>query len=161
MSPKNRKPLSSSMEDYLEAIAKLKKEKRVARVRDIGRLLNVSNPSVNSALNVLSDLGLVVHERYGYVDLTIKGEELAGNVQKRHDIIVRFLTTVLNIDPRTAEGDACRMEHSISNDTFEMLTKFMEFIETCPEKRRPEWLKNFDLYVKTGKRQKCAGGVRR
>jgi len=161
MSPKNRKPLSSSMEDYLEAIAKLKKEKRVARVRDIGRLLNVSNPSVNSALNVLSDLGLVVHERYGYVDLTIKGEELAGNVQKRHDILVRFLTTVLNIDPRTAEGDACRMEHSISNDTFEMLTKFMEFIETCPEKRRPEWLKNFDLYVKTGKRQKCAGGVRR
>jgi len=161
MSPKNRKPLSSSMEDYLEAIAKLKKEKRVARVRDIGRLLNVSNPSVNSALNVLSDLGLVVHERYGYVDLTIKGEELAGNVQKRHDIIVRFLTTVLNIDPRTAEGDACRMEHSISNETFEMLTKFMEFIETCPEKRRPEWLKNFDLYVKTGKRQKCAGGVRR
>jgi len=161
MSPKNRKPLSSSMEDYLEAIAKLKKEKRVARVRDIGRLLNVSNPSVNSALNVLSDLGLVVHERYGYVDLTIKGEELAGNVQKRHDIIVRFLTTVLNIDPRTAEGDACRMEHSISNDTFEMLTKFMEFIETCPEKRRPEWLKNFDLYVKTGKRQKCARGVRR
>jgi DtxR family Mn-dependent transcriptional regulator len=149
------------MEDYLEAIAKLKKEKRVARVRDIGRLLNVSNPSVNSALNVLSDLGLVVHERYGYVDLTIKGEELAGNVQKRHDIIVRFLTTVLNIDPRTAEGDACRMEHSISNETFEMLTKFMEFIETCPEKRRPEWLKNFDLYVKTGKRQKCAGGVRR
>ena len=52
------------MEDYLEAMASLKKEKGVARVRDIGRLLNVKKPSVTSALNTLSRAGLVVYERY-------------------------------------------------------------------------------------------------
>lgn len=152
---KKHKSLSSNMEDYLEAIEKLKKEMGVARVKDIGKLLNVKNPSVNAALYVLSDLGFVVHERYGYVDLTDKGEELAQNVKKRHDIMVRFLTTILNIDPKTAEDDACKMEHSMSNETFEKFTKFMEFVETCPEKERPVWLKNFDHYIKTGKKQKC------
>jgi len=72
--------LSSNMEDYLEAIAVLKKETGVARVKDIGNLLNVKNPSVNSALNILSDAGLVVHERYGYADLTEDGKKVANNV---------------------------------------------------------------------------------
>ena len=147
--------MSSNMEDYLETIATLKKEIGVARVKDIGRLLNVKNPSVNAALNVLSDLGLVFHERYGYVDLTDKGEELAQNIKKRHDIMVRFLTTILKIDPKTAEEDACRMEHAMSDETFEKFTKFMEFVETCPKKERPIWLQNFDFYIKTGKRQNC------
>ncbi len=147
--------LSSSMEDYLEAVAALKKEKGAARVRDIGRLLNVKKPSVTSALNTLSKAGLVLHERYGYVDLTPEGRKIASGVQSRHNVLVKFLTNILSIDRRTAAEDACRLEHSISSATLEKLTKFIAFVETCPESQRPDWLKSFDHYFKTGKRLEC------
>jgi DtxR family Mn-dependent transcriptional regulator len=145
------------MEDYLEAIAALKKRNGVARVRDIGRLLEVKNSSVTSALNTLSKSDLVIHERYGYVDLTQKGSELAQSVQKRHDILIKFLTGILSIDPKIAGKDACKIEHALSPQTFQMLTKFMEFVETCPDGNRPEWLKSFEFYNKTGKRRVCKG----
>jgi len=143
------------MEDYLEAVAFLKREKGVARVRDIGRLLNVKKPSVTSALNTLSRAGLVLHERYGYVELTPEGKKIASYVQSRHDILVEFLTEILSIDHKIAGKDACRMEHAISPPTFQKLTKFIEFVATCPGSARPDWLKSFDNYFKTGKRLQC------
>ena len=143
------------MEDYLEAIAILKRKNKVARVRDIGKLLNVETPSVTSALNSLSKRGLVIHEKYGYVDFTPEGETLAKNVQKKHETLFKFLTEILNIDAKIAVEDACKMEHAISSRTFKGLTKFIEFVETCPDVERPEWLKSFDYYFKTGKRLKC------
>jgi len=149
------KKLSSHMEDYLEAIAALKKKDGVARVRDISRLLNVEPPSVASALNNLSQGGLVIHERYGYVELTPEGERLAEGVQKKHEMLVKFLTEILNLDSKIAAEDACKMEHSISPQTFQKLTKFIEFVETSPDGQRPVWLKGFDYYYKTGKRRIC------
>jgi len=142
------------MEDYLEAIATLKKEMGVARVKDIGRLLNVKNPSVNAALNTLSAAGLVTHERYGYADLTQEGEILARDVMARHDTLVKFFTMILGIDPKTAEADACRMEHSMSREGFERMSKFMEFVDACPQREQPEWLQRFSRYAKTGDRRK-------
>jgi len=159
MSPE--KPLSANMEDYLEAIATLKKQKGVARVKDIGRLLNVKNPSVNAALNTLSNAGLVMHERYGYADLTQKGEVLARDVIARHDTLVTFLTMILGIDKQIAEVDACRMEHSMSKEGFERLAKFIDFVATCPQNEQPEWLISFDHYAKTGKRIKCKAKTQR
>jgi DtxR family Mn-dependent transcriptional regulator len=150
-----KKKLSSSMEDYLEAIAVLKKKNRVARVRDISKLLNVKTSSVTSALNTLTKSGFVTHERYGYVELTKEGEELAQHVQKKHNILIKFLTDILSIDPTIASEDACKMEHTLSFQTFKKLTKFIEFVETCPDGQRPDWLKSFDYYFKTGKRPKC------
>jgi DtxR family Mn-dependent transcriptional regulator len=144
--------ISSNMEDYLEAIATLKKQTGVARVKDIGRLLKVKNPSVNSALNTLANAGLVTHERYGYTDLTQEGEILARDVMDRHHTLVKFFTMILGVDPQTAEVDACRMEHSMSKEGFERMSTFIDFIESCPENEQPDWLKNFDYYVKTGKR---------
>ena len=149
------KKLSPNMEDYLEAIALLKKNKGVARVRDISRLMNVKSPSVTAALNTLSKNGLVVHERYGYVELTREGERLAQGVQRRHDMLIKFLTEILNIDPKIAREDACKMEHSVSTETSKKLTKFIQFVETCPDYDRPDWLKSFDYYFKTGKRRRC------
>ncbi len=150
-----KKKLSSNMEDYLEAIAVLKKKNGIARVRDISKFLNVKTSSVTSALNTLSKSGFVVHERYSYVDLTKKGEELAQRVQRRHDILIKFLTDILSIDPKIASEDACKMEHTLSPKTFQKLTKFIEFVETCLDGQRPDWLKSFDYYFKTGKRRKC------
>jgi DtxR family Mn-dependent transcriptional regulator len=148
--------ISANMEDYLEAIAVLKKDVGVARVKDIGRLLNVKNPSVNSALNLLSNAGLVKHERYGYADLTQEGEAAAYDVMARHGAMVRFLTVILDVDHQTAEEDACRMEHSMSKEVFDKLTKFMDFVETCREDERPEWLKRFYFYMKTGIKTPCS-----
>lgn len=150
------KKISFNMEDYLEAIATLlKKEKGIARVKDISRLMNVKTPSVVSALDNLSKNGFVVHERYGYVELTPEGEKLAESVDKKHKMLIKFLTEILNIDSKIAEGDACKMEHSISHQTFKKLTKFIEFVETCPDSDRPDWLKSFDHYFKTGRRPRC------
>ena len=70
-------------------------------------------------------------------------------------MLLEFLTKILNIAPKIAAEDACKMEHSISPQTFQKLTKFIKFVETCPDGDRPDWLKNFDHYFKTGKRIKC------
>jgi DtxR family transcriptional regulator, Mn-dependent transcriptional regulator len=150
------KKISSNMEDYLEAIATLKKQMGVARVKDIGHLLNVKNPSVNAALNTLSTAGLVTHERYGYADLTPEGDVLARDVLARHDTLVKFFTMILGVDSQTAEVDACRMEHSMSREGFERMSKFIDFIKACPQNEKPGWLKNFDYYMKTGKRMRCS-----
>ena len=151
---KNQK-LSPSMEDYLETIDYLREKDKVVRVRDISNILNVKPSSVTAALDNLSKNNLVIHERYGYVQLTTTGEKLARDITKKHKILIKFLTKILDINPKIATEDACKMEHSISPQTFEKLTKFMEFIETSPMKGKPEWLKGFNYYLKTGRRQKC------
>jgi DtxR family Mn-dependent transcriptional regulator len=121
-----RKKVSSHMEDYLEAIAFLKKGKGVARVNDIGLLLRVKNPSVHAALTTLAKKNLVVHRRYGTAELTVEGARVAAGVQKRHDVIFRFLTEILGVERKNAQAEACRMEHAISDKTLEKLMKFVE-----------------------------------
>ncbi|MGQ9615396.1 MAG: metal-dependent transcriptional regulator [Spirochaetota bacterium] len=143
--------LSSKMEDYLEVISILNKEKGVVRVKDISRKMNVKNPSVSGALSTLESNDLIRHEKYGYVVLTEKGKRIARDIQKKHNVLLRFLTLVLKIDRETAERDSCKLEHAISPQTLEKLTKFIEFVETFPEKDIPEWLKSFYNFVKTGK----------
>jgi DtxR family Mn-dependent transcriptional regulator len=143
------------MEDYLEAIALLNEEKGFARVKDISRMLKVKTPSVTGALSNLERDDLIHHERYGYVELTPRGRRIALDITKRHAVLLRFLTLILQIDPETAEGDSCRLEHSMSSETMEHLTKFIDFVESCPEQDKPEWLRNFYLYMKTGERRGC------
>jgi len=141
------------MEDYLEAIVVIKKDKKVARVKDISRMMKVKTPSVTSALATLENNNLVIHEKYGYVELTPIGRKIAEDIRERHSMFRRFLMLILKIDPKTAEEDACRLEHAISPATFDKLTKFIEFVETCPEQETPEWLKNFYYFIDTGKRR--------
>jgi len=149
------KRLTPNMEDYLEVIATLSKESNVTRVKDIAHLMKVKTPSVTSALSFLSEAGLVVHERYGYVKLTPEGKKTAQGVQNRHNILIKFLTDILKINHSVASEDACKMEHSVSPQTLEKLTKFIEFVETCPDGERPDWLKSFDRYFETGIRPRC------
>ncbi|MFH1645912.1 MAG: metal-dependent transcriptional regulator, partial [Candidatus Omnitrophota bacterium] len=125
-----KKEISSTMEDYLEAIAALERQNEIARVRDIAHLLSVKSSSVNAALKMLSKKGLVKHEKYGYVNLTPAGEEIARNVQCKHDLLLKFLTEILSINDNKALQDACKMEHAISPKTFDRLTKFIQFVET-------------------------------
>ena len=123
---------SPSIEDYLEVIANLGGRRKVVRVNQIGQALQVKMPSVTSALKKLSDEGLVRHEKYGYVELTDKGDEIAKETIRRHKVLKRFFIEALGIDERTAEEDACKIEHVISLASLERLTKFLEFMEACP-----------------------------
>jgi DtxR family Mn-dependent transcriptional regulator len=120
------------MEDYLEAIGVLSSQGKVVRANQISRALDVNKSSVTAALKKLAASGLVVHEPYGYVELTRQGKKVAEGVIRRHRILTRFLTEVLDVDEKTAEEDACKIEHMISPISTERLTEFLEFVEACP-----------------------------
>lgn len=123
---------TASMEDYLEAIAKLGEGRKAVRVKQLSEMLRVKMPSVTSALKKLSEQELVEHERYGHIKLTPEGDKVARDVIYRHEALTRFFAQALGISQETAEEDACRIEHVISPLSMERLTKFVEFIKACP-----------------------------
>jgi DtxR family Mn-dependent transcriptional regulator len=140
---------TASMEDYLEAVAMLRGKGKVVRVSQISRKLKVKMPSVTSALKKLSEQGLVEHEKYGHIKLTLEGNKVAEEVLRRHKALTRFLIEALGIDQETAEEDACKIEHVISPLGLERVIKFIEFIEACPlgEANFP---KRFKYYLEHG-----------
>ncbi len=149
------KPLTPVMEDYLEAIFDLAREKKVVRVKDIARRLDVKMPTVTSMLKTLGKRGLVHYEKYEYVELTGEGLTIGREMRRRHEILYRFLTGILKIDSRMADEEACKMEHTLSQATLESLTDFMAFIQECP-RAGESWLKNFEEYRIHGyKPEKC------
>lgn len=144
-----KKPLTSVMEDYLEAIFDLDKYKKVVRVRDIAKRMDVKMPTVTSMLKTLSDRGLVNYEKYEYVELTDAGADVGKEMHRRHQILRKFLTDVLRVDFETADEEACKMEHVLSPSTLDSLTDFVEFIQTCP-RAGESWLRHFDEFRQEG-----------
>lgn len=118
--------LSSNMEDYLEAIMVAQDEKGLARVTDVRDLLGVKTPSVTGALRVLAEKGYLKHEPYQGVKLTAKGRRAAQDVKSRHTILSSFLTDILGVRAKTADIDACKMEHTISRETLDKLHAFLQ-----------------------------------
>ena len=145
-----RGPLTSVMEDYLEAIFDLDREQKVVRVKDIARRMGVKMPTVTSMLKSLDDRGLVKYRKYEYVDLTAGGKRVGKEMRRRHELLSSFLTEVLKIDAATADEEACRMEHSLSMESLERLTDFMDFIRNCP-RTGVNWLERFDEYRRHGR----------
>lgn len=123
---------TASMEDYLEAIAKLGEGRKVVKVKQLSQMLGVKMPSVTSALRKLSQQELVEHERYGHIKLTPEGDDVARDVMYRHEALTCFFAQALGISKETAEEDACKIEHVISPLSMERLAKFIEFMEACP-----------------------------
>ena len=117
--------LTESLENYLETIGMLIRKNKIARVKEISKELNVKNSSVNIALNVLADKGLIIHEKYGYVELTPEGKKIADDIQHKEDVLLRFFTEILGVDKDIALKDACRMEHTISDETLAKLIFFI------------------------------------
>ncbi len=124
--------LTESLEDYLEIIFRLLLTNKVARVRDIAKEKNVQTSSVSSALTRLAREGLVEYKVREYVDLTEEGRAFAFRLHQRHIFLKRFLVDLLNVDPVTAEVDACAMEHVISIETLDRLASFAEYLAYCP-----------------------------
>ena len=87
--------LTSAMEDYLEAIYHLERERRIARVRDIAKRLGVKMSSVSSALKSLGSRGLVSYDPHQFITLTDRGMQMAEEIVRKHEILKRFLQSVL------------------------------------------------------------------
>ena len=112
--------LHASGEDYLEAILVLQRQKGMVRSVDVARHLEVSKPSVCHAMATLRDGGFLTMDSDYFLHLTDVGREVAEQIYEKH----RFFTDRLieaGVDPVTAEKDACRMEHVISQESFERL----------------------------------------
>ncbi len=135
--------LSKSLEDYIEAIYLISLKKKVVRVKEIAKFLDVKTPSVVDAVSKLQERGLLTHEKYGYLYLTKKGIDIARSVYKKHEEVYKFLNQFLGMDEDISEKDACGIEHSISKETLNRIVKLMKFIDSDPE-GYPEWMKKFN-----------------
>jgi len=143
--------LTASMEDYLEAIWVIGLEKKVTRVKDIAKRLDVKTSSVANAVKVLSEKEMVHQEPYGYIELTQKGVLRAKEIYEKHKTLYKFFYDILGVDSKVAEKDACAIEHHIHKETLDRILKFIQLVETCPE-GEPLWLSSFHYYVKHGKK---------
>lgn len=115
----------ASGEDYLEAILMLQKKNGMVRSIDLARHMEVSKPSVSHAVKTLREGGFLTMDKDYCLHLTDIGHEVAEKIYERH----RFFTEQLiaaGVDPKTAEADACRIEHIISDESFDRLKEAAE-----------------------------------
>ena len=120
MTLKNR---HESIEDYLETILELSKIKQVVRSIDIAQAMNYSKPSVSIAMKKLKEKQYVNIDDNGYITLTELGLKVAESVLERHEIISSVLIQ-LGVNDQTAYEDACRIEHDLSDETFQKIKEF-------------------------------------
>ena len=107
-------------EDYLEAMLMMQRKHGYVRSVDIAEHLGVTKPSVTYATKRLRENGYIEMDKDGLITLTDLGMDIAANMLDRHTTLTRFLIA-LGIDAETAEADACKMEHDISQKTFEAI----------------------------------------
>lgn len=117
--------MTQSLEDYLETIYILIRDGGSACVRDVAKALDVKMPSVVKAIHELKKLELVLQEPYSAIELTEKGRRLARSVLGRHTLLRAFLVK-LGVSRKTADKDACRMEHILSAETLDKIRLFSE-----------------------------------
>lgn len=120
--------LSSSLEDYLEAICAISEKQHVARSRDIVERLNVNSSSVTAAVKSLSSQGLVNYEPYGLITLTDLGESTARRIIERHEILRSFFEDILGVNRDEADEAACRIEHVVSREILSRMALLAEFM---------------------------------
>ena len=112
--------IRESAEDYLEAILVLSKQGGGVRSVDIASMLGVSKPSVSHAMKLLREDGYIAMDRYGTVTLLEKGAEIANQIYERHQVLTKMLEG-LGVSEEVAKADACKMEHDISQESFEKI----------------------------------------
>ena len=119
------KTLHASGEDYLEIILVLQKKLGMVRSVDVARHMEVSKPSVCHAVATLRDGGFLTMDEDHFLHLTDVGREVAERIYERHCFFTEQLIAT-GVDPKTAEADACRIEHIISQDSFEKIRRAHE-----------------------------------
>lgn len=116
--------IQESGEDYLESILKIERQKGVVRSIDVANDLNVSKPSVSRAIHILAKRGFIDIKDNELV-LSKTGREIAEKIYERHLMFTDFLVQ-LGVNEATAAEDACRMEHTLSDESFAALKQFIE-----------------------------------
>ena len=116
--------IQESAENYLEAILKLNKERPEVHAIDIAAYLEFSKPSVSIAMKKLREAGYILVDENGHITLTETGNEIAERIYERHTFLVQWLKS-LGVAPEIAAEDACRMEHVLSNESFEAIRQYV------------------------------------
>ena len=117
--------IQESGEMYLETILRLSQTSGHVRAIDVGEEMGYSKPSVSRAMSILKQGGYIVIEADGSIVLTDTGREIAEKIYARHTLITNFLISI-GVDKETATEDACKMEHGISDASFEAIQKLAE-----------------------------------
>jgi len=117
--------MQESGEMYLETIWVLSKKKNRVRAVDISEEMNFSKPSVSRAMKILKEEGQILIEEDGSILLTDTGKKKAKNIYDRHTTLTETLLR-LGVDRKTAEEDACRLEHYISEKSFKAIKKYLK-----------------------------------
>ena len=112
--------VQESAEDYLETILILHNRQQSVRSIDIVNEMNYSKPSVSVAMKHLREKGHIVMDSDGYITLTDSGMDIAGRIYERHLLISKLLMEI-GVEEETARKEACRIEHDISQDTFDKI----------------------------------------
>lgn len=115
----------ASGEDYLEAVLVLQKKKDMVRSVDLARHMGFSKASISHAVGVLKNGGFLTVDEDGYFHLTEDGREVAEKIYERHQFFTEQLVAV-GVDRESAERDACRIEHAISEEAFQKLKASVE-----------------------------------
>ena len=123
------------MEDYLEVIYELLKEKGYVKSKDISRILNVKASTVTIMLKALAEKKLINYEKYGGITLTEEGIKKAEEISRKHKIIIYFLL-LLGIDEKQANLEAEGIEHIISDETLRKIEKLYNLIKEDEEIER-------------------------
>ena len=150
------KDITTSLEDYVEAIYMVIKQNRVARSKDIKERLGVNGASVTAALKLLSDNGLVNYKPYEFITLTAKGKEIGKIISRRHFILKNFLVTILEQEEERAENMACVIEHCMTPDSTMHITALLDFFKNNPKTHND--FKNYYESFKAGNRDNCCRG---
>ena len=116
--------LQESGEMYLEAIYVLSKAQTMVRSIDVSEYLGYSKPSVSRAMGILRSGGYITVDKDGSITLTETGLEIAEKIYARHTLLTRLLVHI-GVSEETAAEDACKLEHAISDESFEALKKFV------------------------------------
>ena len=116
--------LQESGEMYLETIYVLTKKSNSVRAIDVAEELGSSKPSVSRAIGILKQGGYVVTDEHGFLSLTDIGREVAEKIYERHTILSNFLIHI-GVSGQTADEDACKVEHILSDETFDAIKKFV------------------------------------
>lgn len=124
--------LSESEEEYLEALYKLNGREGLVKVGELAEELGVKEPSVVEMLKKLEKKNLVDYERYSGAVLTGVGKKEGMKVTRRHRLAERLLSDVLNLDLPQIHDEACKLEHSLGEETTDRIAKVLDNPKTCP-----------------------------
>ena len=122
---KNGNNIGKSAEDYLESMIILKEKNGYVRSIDIAGFLGVTKPSVSNAMKRLRGEGYIEMNKSGFITVTEKGMDIADKIYARHKKLTDFFIAI-GVDPEVAEEDVCKIEHDLSDETFNAICSHIE-----------------------------------